>query len=758
MSVAAPPPAPTGPPPDRQANGTRGMRRRPAWRRAVRASGRIAIVMMICIPIVIVAAGGTAGYLLLFGDLPGTVPEERPPVQAIPSTVLDANGNVIGEFRQFDLSLPMTREQVPQVLKDAVVAAEDRSYWNHKGLDPEGLVRAAWANYQEQEVVQGGSTITQQYVRQRYLNTERTFERKFNELLLATRVERQVYEEFLDQGMDEEAADLAMKEELLFRYLDTVYFGGGAYGAGAAAQTYFRKDVADLTPSEAAMLAAVIPAPSRYGPREDAGTAELRRRVVLQSMYETERPCLDNPRKQCTMLTEEQYQQALAERLWYSELGPPPGPGTVFYPPPETSTPQYPYFVDYVRRYLLEKYGPDKLYRAGLTIETTLDPRLQQLADDAVAQGLSGTESPLEMSLVSVEPATGYVKALVGGRDWNASQVNLALGGSTGMQPGSAFKAFTAAKALEDGFGPDTKYVSGASVTIGDYTVKGGPGAVVDMRSATAGSYNTYFVQLARDVGPNRIAELANRVGVSRIRMDQDYTLPITLGAYEVSPLDMAAGFSVFANHGRKPGVTPVRKITEANGTVLEDNTQLHGEQVLTPSVADWTTQLLLGPIERGTGTRAQIGRPAAGKTGTAENYTAAWFVGYTPQLATSVWIGYSDTPKPMRGIGGFGTVQGGTIPAITWARFMGPAHDGLPVEEFVTPGVLPLPTSGLRKAERLNLDSIISECGGACVDVPELTTPTTEPPEGEGEPAPEVPEETTTTAPRPAPGAGPGD
>ncbi|MCX7621460.1 MAG: transglycosylase domain-containing protein [Acidimicrobiales bacterium] len=725
------------------------MQRRPAWRRFVRTLVRVAVVLAIGVPVLVVTAGLSGGYLVLFGDLPGTVPEPRPPLQAIPSKIFDANGQLLGEFRQFDLTIPMNKADVPQVLKDAVVAAEDQNFWNHQGMDPRGLARAAYENYRSDKVLQGGSTITQQYVRARYLNTERTVERKLNEIILATRVERDLVEEFKGQGMSDEEADHAMKEEILFRYLSETYFGGGAYGAGAAAQTYFRKDVKDLTAAEAATLAAVIPAPSRYGPRDNPQQAEARRKEVLSSMAQLKRPCTDNPKKLCDMLTPEQYEKALAEKLWWHEFGPPPGPATVFYPPPATTTPKYPYFVDYVRRYLLEKYGPDKVYKGGLIIETTLDPHLQQLAEDAVAQSLAGTDPPLEMSLVTVEPSTGFVKALVGGRDWNQSQVNLALGGITGMQPGSAFKAFTLAKALEDGYGPDTTYVAPAVINIGGYRVKGGAGAAVDLRYATANSTNTYFVQLARDLGPNRIAELANRVGVSRIRLDHDYNLSLTLGSYEVSPLDMAAGFAVFANHGVKADVTPVKKVTEANGNVLEDNTVPRGKRVLAPAVADWTTELLTGTVRFGTGRRARIGRPAAGKTGTAENYTAAWFVGYTPQLSTAVWTGYADSPKPLCCFGGFGgPIMGGTVPAATWARFMQAAHEGLPVVEFAKPGVLPLPTSGLRKADPEAFPPLTPDCGGPCVNVPILTTPTTEPPPDENAPKEEV-ETTTTTRPR---------
>jgi penicillin-binding protein 1A len=492
--------------------------------------------------------------------------------------------------------------------------------------------------------------------------------------------------------------------------------------------------VRDLGVSEAALLAAVIPAPSRYGPRENPAKAESRRRDVLAEMLRQGK------------ITQAAHDDAAAQILWFSGFGLPDRPATIFFPPPTNTIGRYPYFVDYVRQYLIERYGPERVFRGGLRVETTIDPRLQDLAEQAVANGLGRTGPPLEMSLVSVEPATGFVRAFVGGRDFTASQVNLGLGGILGMQPGSAFKTFTVAKALEDGYGPDTVYNAPGSIEIGGFRFKGGAGGPIDLRNATSNSTNTYFIQLIRDVGPNRVAELAHRLGVSRINPDKQYGLTLTLGAYEVSPLDMAAGYATIANHGVKADATPVTKVIGADGTVVENNTGARGTRVLNPAVADWTTELLTGVIDGGTGKRAAIGRPAAGKTGSAENYTAAWFVGYTPQLSTAVWMGYSDTPKPLTGIGGFGQVMGGTVPAITWARFMEPALDGQPELGFAEPGILPQPTSGIRSASREALPTISRDCGGPCVIDPVLTTPPLPPPD------PTKPDQPVATAPPPTP------
>lgn len=710
------------------------LQRRPAWRRLLRRSVGVAAAMALCLPVFVGTTGVTGAAYLLFGDLPMTVPEPRPRFEAAPSTVYDAAGNVIGEFREFDLTVRMTAADVPQSLKDAVVAAEDQHFWEHEGMDPEGLARAAYENYREGSTVQGGSTITQQLMRERYLSRERTVERKLNELILATRFEREL--------ADELGSERAAKEQILFEYLDTVYFGGGAYGAGAAAQTYFRKPVSELTLSEAAVLAAVIPAPSKYGPRDNVILSEQRRREVLKSMLDF------------GFIDQAQFDEAFAQVLWFAPLGVPPGPATVFHPPPQAMSGVHPYFLDYVRVYLTERYGTDVLYRGGLQIHTTIDPHLQELAQASVDQALAGTAPPLEMSLVSVEPSSGHVKALVGGRDFNASQVNLALGGVLGMQPGSSFKAFTVAKALEDGYRPESVYFSPGVLRIpGSAPIHGGAGGNITLRAATAASTNTFFALLTLDLGPNRVAEMANRLGVTRITMDKEYNVGVTLGAFEVSPLDMAAGFSVFANHGVKADATPVAWAERPDGTMLEDNRGPRGARVLNAAVADTTTDLLRGVISGGTGKRAAIGRPAAGKTGTAQANRAAWFVGYTPQLSTAVWMGYSDTPKPLRGIGGFGEVYGGTIPAMTWARFMRPAHDGLPVIDFPEPGPLPPPSSGIRRVPtKYAIPTAPRECGeGSCYDIPVLVAPTTEAPpvtDAEGEPV-DPPRTTTTMRPR---------
>lgn len=645
-------------------------KRRPRWWAVPRMTVKVLVLSAFFVAVAVPAGAAAGFWTLLNWDLPGNLPEDtNPRIRSYPSVVVDADGNEIAEFRAFELTVPIRYRDIPQVVKDAVVAIEDRRFWEHRGVDPEGIVRAALENWEEGEVVQGGSTITQQYVKNTYTTGERDISRKLREALIATRLERHL-----------------SKDQILFRYLNTTYFGDGAYGIGAAAESYFGKPVSELTLSEAALLAGAIASPGRYGPRVNAEVAEARRMTVLRAMRDQD------------LITRGQFRQARQHHLWYAPLGPAPGPATVVQPPPEGGARAHPYFVDYVRRVLEEQYGHRQLYRGGLRIETTLDPRLQAMAEASVGETLSGTEAPLEMSLVSVDPATGHVRAFVGGRDFAESQVNLALGGSTGMQPGSSFKTFVLAAALEQGIDPETTFDAPASMefpgcdptcTVNNYDFD--DHGTETLRTATHNSTNTVYAQLIDQLGPQAVAEMAHRLGVSAIDPAQPYGISLALGAYEVSPLDMAAGYATLANRGVRQDVSPIRRVLDHEGNVLEDNTAPQGTPVLDPAVADTVTDVLEGVITDGTGEAAAIGRPAAGKTGTTQEYRAAWFAGYTPQLSTAVWMGYRDIPEPLVGIKGVASVSGGTFPAETWSRYMVAAHDGWPVVPFVEPGPLPV-------------------------------------------------------------------
>lgn len=599
--------------------------------------------------------------------LPGTkLPEEKPKIVAMPSKVLDINGEEIATFRGFDHTVPIEQGDIPEHVENAFIAIEDRRFWEHSGVDLEGIARATKANIQAGGVAQGGSTITQQYIKNAYLTGERTLERKLDEALLALEIEK-----------------IQTKEEILFGYLNVSYFDAGAYGIGAASEIYFNKRVQDLTIAEGAALAGIIKSPTNYGPTKNLESSEARRKVVLAAMFEQD------------YITKKEYEEALNQNLWLMANGEPEDSEvTKVYQRKQKGSAEHPFIANWIEAILVDELGPDKVYRGGLVIESTIDPKLQAEATQAVLDRLENTEHPVDMALASVEPSTGYVKALVGGRDYNTSQVNLALGGSTGFQPGSSFKPIVLATAFEMGLSPETIYpaparwgapgCSGDGCFISNYSHSGY--GEMSLRSATHASVNTVYAQLAIDVTIDDTVEMGRRLGISRLDPEANYGASVALGAAETSPLEMASAYGTFANSGVRHEPTAILKVTDSEGSILIDNRVRAGEQVLSASVADNVTDVLTGVVSNGTGRAAQIGRPAAGKTGTAQAYRAAWFVGYTPQLATAVWMGHSDSLKSLKNINGVRSVTGGSHPARAWGQFMKAAHSELPIEEFSEP------------------------------------------------------------------------
>jgi penicillin-binding protein 1A len=706
------------------------------------------------------AIGLTIVLSLIFLPLPVNLPRQNTSAVSSVSHVYDVDGNEIAVFREFDQNIPVKRADIPISLKQAVVSSEDKSFYSHSGIDLRGSVRALMADLRGRRVSQGGSTITQQYVKNVYTDKKRNISRKLKEAMLANRVDRKY-----------------SKDEILFRYLNTIYFGDGAYGAGAASETYFHKSVKDLTLSESALLAGIIPAPSVYEPRGNPVTANIRRVNVLDKMLAQ------------GYITKAAHDEAVPQVVWPVTKGKPTGPATLIQQP-VTEFRKYPYFVDYVEKYLVARgYKPDK---AGFRIYTTLDPAVQQAAKKSVDDSLSGTQAPLEMSLVSVEPPTGYVRAMVGGRDFYsgpAANVNLALGGcpkqedgtghvvpdaqvkvraacwtdptaeisggGPGRQTGSSFKAFTLAAALEQGISPSKVYKAPRVYPIpncvktrfnncdpiGNAEGEGGGSATV--REATAASINTVFVQLEQDAGITNVANMAKKLGVGGAWYSPTVQgLTYTLGVLSIAPLDMASAYGVFANRGLRAPATPILRVVDSAGKTVIDNTKAKDKarRVIEEVVADNVTDILRGVIDHGTGTAANIGRPAAGKTGTGQNYTNAWFVGYTPTLATAVWMGNALKNEPLLNIKGVRRVYGGTIPARTWKAFMSEALKDVPVTDFNQPAPIKSITDQLRRAARQGFDpggrrepSDITAGGKFEYDVPpphaiEPTTTTSEP------------------------------
>jgi penicillin-binding protein 1A len=689
----------------------------------------IAAVVLVAV-ITPVTSAGVVLAANLFLPLPAHLPERTPPAPSQISRVYDAAGTEIGTFKQFETSIPVQPADIPPILKQAVVAAEDRRFYSHGGVDVRGTIRALFADLRGRGVSQGGSTITQQLVKNTLTGGERSISRKIREAVLASQLDRQ---------MD--------KDDILFEYLSVIYLGEGAYGVGAAAETYFRKPVSQLTLSESALLAGVIPAPSRFSPRADPGAAELRRVQVLDVMLSE------------GMIDQAQHDEAVLQPVWMAVFGPPPGPATVVYPA-ENQQSTDPYFTDYVRRWLEAHLpgGADTIFQGGLRIETTIDPEAQAAARDQVAGFLDGTEPDLRTSLVAVEPPTGFVRAFVSGRDFATDSVNYALGktsaggvggGGSGRQPGSAFKPFVLAQALASGITPDATY-SGRDHDVSDachspgtvlQNYEGSGYGTIDLRTATWKSVNTVYTRLILDVGVDKVMALAKTMGLTSVR-DYDpaiHCASVALGAESVSPLDMASAYGVFAARGLRAEPTPVLRVTDRDGNVLIDNAEPTTTRVLPEDVADNVTSILQGVLTNGTAAGRGLDRPAAGKTGTTQNNRDAWFIGYTPTLSTAVWIGYEnktlDTVKELSNIKGVRRVTGGTHPARIWQAFMRVALRDVPITEFSEPApILAVPDAGKIQARRgfgpgSRQLPAGDPTGGSYVEdpgVPEADTPTT--------------------------------
>jgi penicillin-binding protein 1A len=709
-------------------------------------------VAVIGVPLV---AGVTIFAGLVFLPLPASIPAPRPPKVVVPSVIYDRYGHPIASLRQFDQNLPVAQSQIPAVLKEAVVADEDRNFYKEGGIDLRGIVRAAVADIRSNRVVEGGSTITQQYVKLAYTNGARTILRKVREAVLASQLNRQT-----------------TKDQILYRYLTIVYFGDGNYGVGAAAENYFHVPVQDLNASQAATLAGLIPAPSARAPRQDLAAAESYRRLVLGKM-----------RRQ-GYLTEAQYRQAVAARLALAGAGPTPRGATVVYPP-QVSPTRYPAFVQYVTAWLLQHFSPSEVYGGGLRVQTTLDPTVQADAVSAVAHTLAGTSDPLEMALAAVQPETGYVEAMVGGRSDSFDGLyrtydNLALGGcdyvgdqavkaqaqvkascwsqptitggGAGRQPGSSWKPFVLAAAMEQGISPDTVFpapnvlpIPGCtpspeqSCTIGN--AEGQGVGSTTLRNAMAASINTVYAQLAERVGCPAVAAMAKALGISSAfyaSSVQPFCAPYALGEVDVSPLDMASAYGVFADHGVRQAPTPVLEVVNAAGSVVYDDLRpAPGARVIPANIADNVTNVLQGVFGAG-GTAAGLGlgRPAAGKTGTTNSYTNAWFVGYTPTLSAAVWMGNAQSQAtPIRYCRqGYcnDRVYGATYSAPTWRAFMTAALAKVPPTQFSQPAPIQAPLEAL----------------------PQSTSTTTAPPVQAGSPSPTyaVPTDPPATVPAPPP------
>jgi penicillin-binding protein 1A len=575
---------------------------------------------------------------------------------AVRSKITAADGSELASlYRQNRVLAPLSA--MPEHLVDAVLAVEDARFYQHSGYDIRSIMRAALVNAREGEIVEGGSTITQQYVKNTYFtHPPRTLKRKARELRISIEVER-----------------LYSKDEILERYLNTVYLGDGAYGMKAGAEVFFGRRLGHLRVHQSALLASVIKSPAYYNPRTEPKHARIRRNYALDRMA------------RLGWLSERAAQKARKKPL-----------GILAHPP--QSETRNPYFVEAVKREVLrmpalgarEAERARALWTGGLRIETTLDPVLQRAAESAVAEVLNQPGDP-EAALVAIRPQTGEIVAMVGGRDWGASQVNLALGragGGSGRQPGSAFKPIALAAALEGGVRLDDSYQSSpVSFTFEDGSgwnvrnAEGGGYGLMELDEALVHSVNGVFARLAMQIGGTQIATQASLMGV---RAELAGHPSIVLGSEEVSVLDMAAAYATLANNGTAVEPTTVKEVHLPSGEVLRPEQEAVPFAV-SPGNAYLITKTLERVITEGTGTAAGIGRPAAGKTGTTNNYTDAWFVGYTPELVAAVWVGHPEGLIPMTSVHGI-RVFGGTFPALIWRSFMSEATAGSPVRGFPVP------------------------------------------------------------------------
>jgi penicillin-binding protein 1A len=561
---------------------------------------------------------------------------------------------------------PLPLSKISPSLPEATVAVEDARFWQHGALDYRGIARALYQDIAHGQVVQGGSTITQEFVRNLYIgNPQRTISRKIREACLS---------EKLFQRMQNRYGKNARKQ-ILSDYLNEVFYGRHAYGAQAAARTYFSKDASDLTLVQAALLAGLPQAPTVDDPIANPHAALVRRNEVLQAMWKN------------GYISAAKLRKATRKPL---ELR----PGSLY-----TKLLQ-PSFFGWATQQLaqLPRFGQRQVELGGLKVQTTLDTRLQGLALHAVTSVLHSPNDPAA-AVVAIDPQTGDVKAMVNYLP-SGRQLQFNLATQAHRSTGSSFKPITLATALSEGdslystfYGPPE-----LNITVPACATNNGPWDVhnfadesagtMDLLDATANSVNTIFAQLIAKVGVRNVMAMANRLGITE-RPGGPYfrqACAITLGSVGFTPLEMADVYATFANGGVHHAPQAFETVRGPTGKVISGLTG-KGTRVLTQNVAAQLTYALQGVVQHGTGTAASLGaRPVAGKTGTAENFQDAWFCGYVPQLATCVWVGYPKGEIPLLDVEGVGAVAGGTLPAEIWHEFMGPAVANLPVKDFPTP------------------------------------------------------------------------
>ena len=637
---------------------------------------RWVVILVLCCIVAAVAfvAGGYVGLVKAVENLDevSAAPSRPTYIYSKPVGETEGSTRVIGTIFQGENRKKADLENMAPSLLDALVAKEDERFREHGGVDLWGITLALWRDVKAGEAIAGGSTITQQYVKNAYLSGDQSLQRKVKEAVIAVELERK-----------------HEKDEILGMYLNTMYFGSNSYGVEAAAETYFNKSADELTIGESATLIGLLWSPSTLGTDRDEATNQ--RNLVLDRM------------RQAGYITRQDHMEALDESL------PDPWPKAPMVESGLTGPPLTRNFAEFVREELVNRYGANAVLAGGLSVYTTLDLEAQVAAEETLYKPggfLSDPENP-DAALVSIEPETGNVTAMIGNRE-EESRFNLVT--QARRQPGSSFKPFALIAALEQGIDPATQFLSENK----SYVVKDAEGnperwevenyekeehGPITLEQALWLSDNSVFTDLVLNEGgrglangPGAVVDVANRLGVSTELAPHP---TIALGTQEVSPLDMATAYATIANEGRKVTPTAIEKVVQNEGQDNEEDLytapQEEGEQVLEPEVARKATEIMAGNVTQGIAWKASLGdRPVAGKTGTSENFFDAWFLGFTPQLVTGVWMGYAEGGQTLDGLLAIGGQQFGPIapPPVVWQTYMQKVLKDEPIESFEGTGI----------------------------------------------------------------------
>lgn len=603
-------------------------------------------LFFVVLAFILVVLFSTAGFMAQLLDSAGILDRASSPLSE--STIIySADGIVLGTIHAGEKRITVPASQISPHLIKAVIASEDNDFFSHKGISIKSIARAALANLSRGRVVQGGSTISQQLARTLFLSTERTLKRKLNEVYYALELERRY-----------------TKEEILEMYLNQVYWGHNTYGADAAAQMYFGKHASDLTLSESAMMAGLLGAPEIYSPYKNFALAASRRDSVIDKML------------RLGMINEKQARAAKAEKI------------NITMEKINKYKFNAPYFTNFVINQLVQKYGRDIVYKGGLRVYTTLLMPVQKNAEESVSKFISEEGKKYNFSqaaLLAIDPVNGNILAMVGGADFDDSEFNRAA--QSKRSPGSSFKPFIYAAAMEKRMSPGD-IIKDEPSTFDVFPTEDQPDGKwrpknfdrkfrgkVTLQYALEHSLNIPAIKLLKMVGIADAVNMARRMGISS---DLVQTLSLALGTSDVSLLEMTSAFGVLASGGEKADTLSILKVTDKNGKILEEN-KPSATRVMDQDTAAMTVSMMKGVITSGTGIRGNIGRSAAAKTGTSDNFKDAWFIGFVPQLVAGVWVG-NDNNAPMKGV-----AEVGVCPRI-WKDFMQKTLAGIPEQEFPRP------------------------------------------------------------------------